>query len=157
MGESVGRGGGRMLLIGAADTCIDDIVNHSETSVRTPGWNVCQGIWRCRSRRTSSGALVPSDNVNSARQMTFSTSRRRSGFCYQEQLSSIVHIEAKPNVRCQHLPPVKFCGSKIFSITPSAPRDIGAKSLMRSGEGSGGPPDHHWTTQTRSKSLCLPV
>ena len=70
-------GTGRFFSAREADIGMASITNHSASCVdiaRSEGWSVCHGIWTTRSLRMSSGAVTPSDSVNSARQINFSTS-----------------------------------------------------------------------------------
>jgi hypothetical protein len=74
-------GAGRMFC-GAANTGVAFIVNHSESCgdvVRNGGWKFCHGILRSRSPKMSSGAVVPSESIKSARHISFSTSSSCSG------------------------------------------------------------------------------
>jgi hypothetical protein len=118
---------GRFFCAGEADTGMASILNHSESGldiVRSRGCSVSHGIWTSKSPRISSGAVVPSDSVNSARHISLSICSSGSGFLLPRAIDICDPHSGKTNAyEYKDLPLAMFSGSKLFSILPSALRD----------------------------------
>ena len=142
-----------------ADIGIASILIHSQSSldiIRSWGWRLCHGIRTTKSLSISSGAVVPSDSVNSACQIIFSTSSNCSSFLLPRAIDICDAPSGKTNTcKYENLPLIKFSGLKLFSILPWALRDTEVIEPMQSEEGFEGLPNLQWKNHSCSRNPYL--